>query len=124
MANNNRVAGLMFVKVDGDQLPLGEGTVTLGIVPATREGVAGLSGPVGYKETPRVQHMEFECRTRGDLDVQALHDLGDGLTVVAECANKQVWSLGDAWLAGEPDPDVGEGTVTLRFEGMRLTRTA
>ena len=86
--------------------------------------MAGLSGTTGYKETPRPQFIEVEGHTRKDLDPVKIYDMGDGLTVVGEAANGQVWTLGDAWLAGEPDPDFSEGTVPLRFEGMRLSRTA
>ena len=47
-----KVAGTAFVKVDGQQLALGE-SLSLDPTSIEREGVVGVSGPVGFRSTIR-----------------------------------------------------------------------
>lgn len=117
----NRIAGTAFVKHDGEQLSIAGG-ITVSPLKNMKEGLSGLSGVAGYKETPRVPFIEVEVFNTAAFDISAIEDKED-MTVVAELANGDVWTLRNAWLEGEPDIDGAEGSVTLKFEGMEMLPT-
>jgi hypothetical protein len=117
----NRIAGTAFVKFDGTQLSVA-GSITVSPQANTKEGMAGLSGVAGYKETPRVPFIEVEAFTTASFDLGALEGKSD-MTVVAELANGHVYSPRNAWLADESDIDGGEGTITIKFEGLECIKT-
>ncbi len=111
----NRIAGTCFVSVDGDQLELG-GSLSLSLNSSEKEGLAGLSGVAGYKETPRVPFIELECFVPKGFPLAKIRD-GDGLVITAELANGLTGVLSEAWLAGELAINGAEGNTSLRFEG-------
>lgn len=110
----NRVAGVAYVYVDGIKLDLG-GKITVSPWDTEKESVKGLSGTVGYKETPMTPFIEVEVITTPDLDLQAFQNIRSS-TVIAELANGQTYTLRNAWTVTRPDMDGAEGTATLRFE--------
>ncbi len=113
---SEKIAGTAYIKYDGAQLSL-SGTLTVSLDTVEREGLAGLSGPAGYKETPRVPFIEAEVFGDSDWDPAAL-DLITDATIVAELANGKKGVLRNAWKAGASDFNAAEGTTTVRFEGM------
>lgn len=113
-----KVGGTAFVKVDGDQLAL-EGTLTVDSFDTEREGLSGLSGVVGYKETPRVPSIEVSAFLTSKTNLETLQKVVDG-TVTAELANGKVYTLRNAWLAGAPAINGADGTMTIKFEGMKM----
>jgi hypothetical protein len=113
-----RVAGTAYVKADGRTFSLG-GQLTVSPTPHEREGVAGLSGVAGYKETPRVPFIEVEFITTPELSITALDNLTD-VTVTAELANGKVYVARGAWTAGTRDINATEGTVMVRFEAREI----
>lgn len=112
----SRIAGTCYIKVDGAQYTLA-GSLTVSIDSVTREGLAGLSGVAGYKESPRVPYIEGEFYATEDVSIPALQAITDA-TVTAELANGKTYVLRNAWRAGALELNAAEGTFTLRFEGM------
>lgn len=114
--SNQRRAGIIFVKVNGQQYDA-KGDFSYNLGRPLREGIAGSDGVHGYKETPQIPYIEGEITDRGDLDVEALLDVS-GATVTLELANGKVIALKDAWFAGEGSISTSEANITTRFEGM------
>ncbi|MCW8918909.1 MAG: phage tail tube protein [Gammaproteobacteria bacterium] len=112
----NRIAGTCYLKVDGEQLEL-SGSITCSMSGAEKEGLSGLSGVAGYKETPRVPFIEVEAYVPANFPVSTLEGMDDG-TVTAELANGKTAVLSGAWLAGTVDVNGAEGTTSLKFEGL------
>lgn len=110
-----RVAGTCYLKVDGVQIALRGG---LTIMPSsfTREGIAGLDGPHGFKETPRIPSIEIQATKTSDLKLKDVAGW-TGKTVTAECADGTTYVLNDAYQSGDLSLDAAEGQVALRFEG-------
>lgn len=110
-----RIAGTAYVKADGAQFSLA-GTLTVSIDKAEREGLAGLSGVAGYKETPRVPFIEGEFYLTENLSLPTIEGIVNA-TITAELANGKTYVLRNAWSAGAREANAAEGTVTIRFEG-------
>jgi hypothetical protein len=116
MANDQRIAGVAYVKADGVQYALG-GTLTVSTDLVEREGIAGLSGPAGYKESWRIPYIEGEFLLKDDLSIADLTAITEA-TVQAELANGHVYVLRRAWCKGAHELNAADGTVTVRFEGL------
>lgn len=111
-----RIAGTCYIKVDGVQLDVA-GSVTVSISKVEKEGLSGLSGPVGYTEKPRVPSIEVEAFLTKKFPMDKLEEM-DGGTVTAELANGKTAVLSGAWLKGPIEASAGDGTTTLTFEGL------
>lgn len=111
----NRIAGTCFVSVDGVQLELG-GKISLSLDASEKEGLAGLSGVAGYKETPRVPFIDLEAFVPKDFPMAKL-TAGEDMTITADLANGMSGVLSNAWLAGATEVDGAEGKTNLKFEG-------
>ncbi|PHJ81963.1 tail protein [Nostoc linckia z18] len=110
----NRVAGLIFIKVNGQQYDaVGNFEYNLGI--PMREAMVGASGTDGFKETPQTAFIEGEIRDRRTLDVAALCRM-DYATVTIELANEKVIVLNEAWFAGDGNISTEEAIIKVRFE--------
>ncbi len=114
MANPNRRAGIIFIKVDG-QLLDAKGNFTYNLGRPMREAIVGSSGITGYKETPQVSMIEGEITDRSALDFAALVDI-DGATITLELSNGKTIVLSDAWFAGEGSGQTEEANLAVRFE--------
>ncbi len=111
-----RIAGTAYVKADGVQYTLA-GRLTVSPSNTEREGLAGLSGPAGYKETPRIPFVEGDVHTTADLKIADLEQITDA-TIKVELANGKIYLLREAWCTSALEIDASEGTVGVRFEGM------
>lgn len=121
MANPNRRAGQIYLKVDGVQHSA-KGSFTYNLGGDKREAIVGADGIHGYKSTPKVPFIEGEITDDADLDLAALMDL-DGVTVTLELANGKVVVLSDAWYAADGDAQTEEANIQVRFEGKRCEET-
>lgn len=112
----SRVAGIIFVKVDGGQIRAkGEFEYNLGV--PKREAIVGSDGVHGYKEDPQVPFIQGAATDDAALDAKALLSTKDA-TVTLELANGKVFVLKDAWYAEEGTIKTGEGEIPIRFEGL------
>lgn len=111
----NRIAGVSYVKADGDQFAL-KGDFTVSPSAVEREGIAGLDGVHGYKETPRVPFVEGNFSLPPELSIEALEAMTN-VTITTELANGRVYVLRNAWTTAAFEIDAAEGQVQVRWEG-------
>lgn len=111
---NNRVGGIIEIKLDGRILDAkGDFTYNLGL--PRRESVIGMDGVHGYKETPQPAFIEGIITDRDDLDLRGFIDAKDA-TITLTLANGKIIVLRDAWYANEGTGNTGEGEIPFRFE--------
>lgn len=112
-----RVAGICFIKVDGEQLEV-SGGIEVPIVDVKRETVMGLAGPAGYKETALEPYVKVSAIFMPGFPLETLRTNTD-MTVTAELANGKVYTLSGAFVKGEPSIKGEDGTVDLEFGGSK-----
>lgn len=117
MANQQRIAGVCFIKVDGQQLQV-KGDVEVPITNMTRETVMGLSSPAGYKETAVAPYVKLTALFTPGLPISKITGNTD-MTVIAELANGKVYVLSGAYLTDQASAKADDGTIELNFEGAR-----
>lgn len=112
-----RVAGICYIKVDGEQLEV-SGGVEVPIVDVKRETVMGLAGPAGIKETALEPFVKLSAIFVPSFPLSTLQNNID-MTITAELANGKVYTLSGAFLKGEPSAKGEDGTVELEFGGKK-----
>lgn len=112
-----RVAGICYIKVDGQQLEV-SGGLECPITDVTRETVKGVNRPAGFKETNRTPSTKLTAIFRDDFPMDAVAE-GTDMTVTSEFPNGKVYTLSGAYLVGDPSAKADDGTVELEFEGDR-----
>lgn len=117
MAQAPRVAGICYIKVDGEQLDA-KGSIECPITDNSREAVMGLSGVAGYKETARTPYVKGSFIFTPGFPLSKLNE-GTDMTVTAELANGKVYTLSGAFLVGEPAAKGDDGEVELEFNGIK-----
>jgi len=110
-----RVAGVCYIKVDGDQLEV-KGGVEAPLSTVTREAVMGLAGVAGYKETAQEPYLKVSAIFTRNFPINTLVN-GTNMTITAELANGKVYTLSGAYLRAEPTGNGEEGTTELEFSG-------
>ena len=113
---SQRVAGIAYVKVDGQLYPL-RGNLTIAPAAVSRSGIAGQDRVHGYSENPIVPYIEGDFTLTPDWTVDAVTGITNS-TVQAELANGRVYVLQSAWQAGEIDLNAKDGQAKIRFEGL------
>ncbi|SLN77598.1 phage tail tube protein [Oceanibacterium hippocampi] len=116
MANPNRRAGTIYVRIDGELVDA-KGAFTYNLGAPKREAIVGADAIHGYKETPQVASIEGEITDRGTLDLAKMLHL-DGVTVTIELAAGKTVVLRDAWYAGDGNVSTEEANIQVRFEGL------
>lgn len=112
-----RVAGICFIKVDGEQLEV-SGGIEVPIVDVKRETVMGLAGPAGFKETALEPYVKVSAIFMPGFPLETLRT-NTNMTVTAELANGKVYTLSGAFVKGEPSIKGEDGTVDLEFGGSK-----
>lgn len=114
-----RIAGTCFVKVDGEQLEL-SGSLAFPLNDVQRTTLTSAAGTVvGYSEITQVPYVSGTFFVKNDFPVETLKS-STSMTVTAECANGMVYTLSEAYLAGDSiEYSPQDGTVTLKWEGTR-----
>lgn len=110
-----RIGGTCYFKIDGTQLSL-TGDVEVSMNTSIKESVIGLAGDVGYKEKFRAPFITGTFTVPKDFPLRTI-TTSDQMTITAELANGQVYVLSNAWLSGEANHNVVEGTTKLTFNG-------
>lgn len=111
----NRIAGVVYFKVDGEQLEC-TGSLQVPLNSVVRESVMGQTKHVGFKETLRAGFISGSFAFDKDFPVEKVTD-SDELTITAELANGKTYVLSNAALVDESDVANDDGTVEMRFEG-------
>lgn len=112
-----RVAGICYIKVDGDQLSV-SGGIECPLMEVKRETVMDLGGPAGMKETALEPFVKVTAIFGPNFPLATLQSNTE-MTVTAELANGKVYTLSGAFVKGEPSAKGEDGTVELEFGGKR-----
>jgi len=111
-----RFAGVAFVKVDGQQIPL-RGNLTVSPNVVERTMLAGQDSVHGFQELPRVPFIELDLSTLPDVDLEDL-EAQVNVTVVAQLANNKQYSLSQATCRGGIEVNTRDGQARVRWEGV------
>lgn len=112
------VAGSLYLKIDGEQYDL-RGDIKISPVNVQREGIVGLDGPHGFKETPVLPYIEAMITDGAGLSLQDLMALTNS-TVTAELKNGKTYILREGFTTTAIELDGDEGQFSLRFEGPQM----
>src|SRR5262245_27245339 len=112
----DRVAGIAFIKVDGDQLPL-RGNFKCSPSSLSREGVGGQDGVHGYKEMPHIPSIVGDVTLDPGVSITRLERITNA-TVTAKLANGRLYVLTEAWAKGPFELDTVDGKTEVAFEGI------
>ena len=115
--NNNRRAGIIYVKVDGALIEA-KGSFSYGLGLPKRDPIIGSDGVHGFKETPTVAFVEGATTDSPDLELDKLQ-LQDGVTVTLELNNGKTVTLGEAWFAAEGTVTTDEAEIPVRWESRK-----
>lgn len=111
-----RIAGIAFLKVNGNQYPL-RGNFVVSPSPIERAGIAGQDYVHGYSELPRVPYIEGDVSLVPELSVEDIEAITDA-TVTAELANGKTYVLREAWCKAALELQSRDGQTRVRFEGI------
>ncbi len=117
MANNNKVGGIAYLKIDGVQFKL-RGNAEYSPTNRERESVTGQDGEVhGFTEKTMTPYLSMDLTDSGGLSLQALQDLTN-TTVTLELNNGKIFQLTGAWCVPQLKNGTTDGTIgDVRFEG-------
>ncbi|MCM1513331.1 MAG: phage tail tube protein [Oxalobacter formigenes] len=116
MAESKKLAGVVYLKIDGEGFDL-TGDVEAPLYTENRESIIDITGKVvGYKSTYVAPYISGTFVVPKNFPMKRLFEQQD-MTVTTEFANGMVYTLSGAWLVGETPYNATEGTVALRFEG-------
>lgn len=113
-----RIAGIAYVKVNGQQYPL-RGNLTVSPSPTERAGIAGQDGVHGYSENPRVPYIEGDFSLTPDLSIEDVQAITDA-TVQAELANSKTYVGRNCWCKSALELNTHDGQVRIRFESFDI----
>lgn len=111
-----RIAGIAFLKVDGQMYPL-RGNFTVSPSALERAGIAGEDYVHGYSELPRVPYIEGDVSLVAELSMEDVEATVNA-TVTAELANGKVYVLREGWCASALELNAREGQVRIRWQGI------
>lgn len=111
-----RLAGTCYVKVDGVQLEV-KGALECPINSLKREPVVGAAGVAGFKETVITPYVKLTAIIGKGFPKSKLQN-GTDMTVTAEYANGDVYTLSGSWLANEASAKGDDGETELEFNGL------
>lgn len=113
------IAGTAYIKINGEQKTLA-GSWKVSPTKIIKTGVTGLSGIAGHTETHRVPYMDGSFIDAGSLSIAELEAL-DNATITLELTNGKTYLGRGMYLAGEPEHDLSNGEVSVRFEGTEIS---
>lgn len=111
-----RIAGIAFLTVDGNQLAL-RGNFTVSPSAVERTMIAGQDGVHGYQELPRVPYIEGDLSTIPGMALEDLEAETD-VTVVAQLANGMQYTLTGGTCKAGFENNTRDGQVRVRWEGL------
>jgi hypothetical protein len=111
-----RFAGIAFLMVDGNQLPL-RGNFTVSPSAVERTMIAGQDGVHGFQELPRVPYIEGDISLLPGINLEDLEAQTD-VTVVAQLANNKQYTLTGGTCKGGFEGNTRDGQTRVRWEGL------
>lgn len=111
-----RVAGICYIKVDGEQLEL-KGSMEAPLMATKNETVMASAGVAGRKETPVAPYIKGKFVFTKNFPAKKLE--GDNLTITAEFANGKVYTISQGYVVGDVPVNGEEGEVDLEFNGKK-----
>jgi hypothetical protein len=111
-----RVAGIAFLTVDGNQLAL-RGNFTVSPSAVERTMIAGQDGVHGYQELPRVPYIEADITLMPGMSLEAL-EAETNSTVVAQLANSMQYTLISSTCKAGFEANTRDGQTRVRWEGL------
>jgi hypothetical protein len=112
-----RVAGICYIKVDGEQLEV-SGGVEVPLSDTMRETVMGVAGSAGYKETAQRPFTKVSAINVPGFPIDKITK-GTDMTVTTEMPNGRVYTLSGAFLEGEAIVKADDGIIELEFGGKK-----
>lgn len=112
-----RVAGICYIKVDGQQLEV-TGGWEAPLMDVKRETKMGTNGPAGYAEMAQEPFIKGSAYFTDDFPLDRLISATE-MTVTAEWPNGKVYTLSGAYLRGDIVAKSEEGVTELDFGGDR-----
>jgi hypothetical protein len=112
----SRVGGIIQVKVNGE-IYRAKGAFDYDIGVPKKEGIVGMDGTHGYKETPQQAYIEGSITDTPELSLLDLSSIADA-TVTLDLANGKTIVLRNAWWASNSKGNSEEGEIEARFEGI------
>lgn len=112
-----RVAGICYIKVDGQQLEV-KGSVECAASDTKKESVMGLNANAGYKETAMRPYIKGTFVFVPGFPLATIV-AGTAMSITAELANGSIYTLSGAWVEGEPSVKADEGEIDLEFSGIK-----
>lgn len=116
--NQNRLAGLAYVTVNGVQY-LCAGDFAWNPSKVNRETLVGMDYVHGYKETPQQGMISATFRDTGGLTVADFNDMTN-VTVVAELANGKTIVGRNMWTVDTQEVKSADATVDVKWEGWSV----
>ncbi len=113
-----KIGGRVYVKVDGETLMVRANVSTNIGQEVMRESVVGADGVHGRTATPVVPYIQIEVTEQPSFSLTRLNKIEDA-TVTARLEDGRTLLLSNAWHAGESDFNPVEGSMNVRFEGMK-----
>ena len=108
-----KVAGTVYVKVDGTQLTI-TGGAEAPLMDKKRETV----WPGFFKEEELAPYLKMTALMPQGFPIKALAN-GRDMTVTCEFSNGRVYVLSGGYLVDEPSHKGEDGTVELQFDGVK-----
>ncbi|PQA78686.1 phage tail tube protein [Rhodoferax sp. TS-BS-61-7] len=112
---SKRLAGVCYIKVDGEQIEV-SGGLEAPLSKTKKEAVQSAARTVGFKETPIAPYVKVTGILVPGFPKAKLES-GTDMTVTAEFANGDVYTLSGAWFGGESAHKGDDGTAELEFGG-------
>lgn len=116
---SKRVAGICYIKIDGVQLDV-SGGIECPLQETKKEIVMSSTGPSGYKEEATEQYVKLTAIFKDNFPLDAVTN-GTGMTVTAEFPNGKTYTLSDATCVEDVIAKSADGTVDLKFSGLKGT---
>lgn len=110
-----KVAGTVYIKVDGRQLVI-SGACECPIGDVIRETIDGAPGH--FSERDRAPYVKVDAVHTTDFPIDEITS-GTDMTVQAELRNGKVYVLTGAYLVGETASTADDGKIALEFNGVR-----
>lgn len=114
---SGRIAGVCYIKVDGEQLEV-KGSIETPLSENVKETQMGANGPAGYSEVAQRPYIKGTFFFLDNFPIEKL-STGTDMTITAELANGKTYVLSQAWKEGESAVSNDDGTVELEFSGMK-----